>query len=143
VANSALIAAARAAAQNAHAPYSGFAVGAAVELADGTVIGGCNLENASYGLTMCAEAVALGAVNSQGKLRQVRRVAITGGKIGEPNSDPVRPCGRCRQLISEAAQLSDCDVEVICAGSEGKAFETHAISALLPLPFGPKDLGLA
>lgn len=139
----ALIAAAREAARNAHAPYSGFAVGAAVEIADGTVVAGCNFENASYGLTLCAEAVALGSVNAQGKLRQVRRIAIVGGKIGGPGTDPVRPCGRCRQLISEAAQLSDCDVDVICAGAEGSTIETHAISALLPLPFGPRDLGLA
>ncbi len=137
---------ARAAAANAHAPYSGFGVGAALLLADGSIITGCNFENASYGLTLCAETVALGTANTRGKLRDVREIAVTGGVIGDTGeingADPVRPCGRCRQVISEAAQLSGHDIPIHCASASLDQCETHLISALLPFPFGPADLGI-
>lgn len=142
----ALIAAARAAAAHAHAPYSGFGVGAAVLLDDGEIITGTNFENASYGLTLCAETVALGSVNSQGKLRRVRAIAVIGGIIanGAISGDkPVRPCGRCRQVINEAAQLSGHDTLIHCASADGAHVEQYLISDLLPHPFGPADLGLA
>ena len=140
-----LIAAARAAAKNAYAPYSGFGVGAAVLLDDETIISGCNFENASYGLALCAETVALATVNAQGKLRQVREIAVIGGLIREgtiTGTDPVRPCGRCRQVIHEAAQLSGHDIPIWCASAEGDDVEEHRISDLLPHAFGPRDLGL-
>lgn len=141
--NEVLIAAAKAAAANAHAPYSGFGVGAAVLLEDGDVITGCNFENASYGLTLCAETIALGTVNTLGKLRGVRAIAITGGRLqggAISGGDPVRPCGRCRQVINEAAVLAQSDVTVICSSADGETVETHTISALLPFAFGPGDL---
>jgi cytidine deaminase len=137
--------AARAVAAHAHAPYSGFGVGAAVLLDDGEIITGCNFENASYGLTLCAETVALATVNANGKLRHVREIAVVGGLIKDgaiTGSDPVRPCGRCRQVIHEAAELSRCDVPVHCASADGTATETHLISGLLPLAFGPSDIGV-
>ncbi len=141
-----LLSLAHAAAANAHAPYSGFGVGAAILLDDGSVISGCNFENASYGLTMCAETVALGTVNSAGKLRWVREIAVTGGIINAAGKitgeTPVRPCGRCRQIISEAAQLAGHDIPVHCASAQLDHIETHPISALLPFPFGPADLGI-
>jgi cytidine deaminase len=140
-----LIAAARAVAANAHAPYSGFGVGAAVRLTDGTIITGCNFENASYGLTLCAETIALGTVNALGKLREVREIAVIGGVIkdGQISGDkPVRPCGRCRQVINEAAQLSQHDTQLHCSSADGGAVEHYLISELLPHPFGPADLGL-
>lgn len=142
---SVLMDAARAVALNAHAPYSGFGVGAAVLLEDGEIVTGCNFENASYGLTLCAETVALATVNAQGKLRQVREIAVVGGLVIDgviTGSDPVRPCGRCRQVIHEAAQLSNCNVPVHCASADGSATETHLISALLPHAFGPDDIGV-
>lgn len=141
--NDALIAAARAAAANAHAPYSRFGVGAAVLLEGGEIVTGCNFENASYGLTLCAETVALASVNTLGKLRQVRAIAVIGGRLEEGGivgNEPVRPCGRCRQVIHEAAILSGCDVTVICAAADGGRIESHAISALLPFAFGPDSL---
>lgn len=140
-----LIAAARAVAANAHAPYSGFGVGAAVRLADGSIITGCNFENASYGLTLCAETVALGTINALGKLREVREIAVIGGVItnGAISGDkPVRPCGRCRQVINEAAQMSQYDTQILCSSADGSAVEQYRISELLPHPFGPADLGL-
>ena len=141
----ALIAAARAAALNAHAPYSRFAVGAAVLLADGRIVTGANVENASYGLSLCAETVAMATVASMGNLRDVVAIGVIGGTIdadGRPaGTVPVRPCGRCRQIINEAAQIGGRDVTVHCGAAEGDAVERHALSDLLPHAFGPADLG--
>lgn len=142
----ALVDAAKAAAAHAHAPYSGFGVGAALLMSDGRVITGCNFENASYGLTLCAETVALATANAQGQLRAVREIAVIGGKIVNgrlTGTDPVRPCGRCRQVINEAAGLSGHDILIHCASADGATVEQHRLSALLPHAFGPADLGLA
>jgi cytidine deaminase len=143
----ALMAAARAVSRNAHAPYSGFAVGAAILLSDGQIITGCNFENASYGLTLCAETVALASVNALGRLRDVREIAVVGGRIGADGAlidvGPVRPCGRCRQVIQEAADLSGTNLTVHCSSADGSVQETHRISDLLPHAFGPASLGLA
>ena len=144
---SGLVARAREVAKNAHAPYSNYGVGAAVLMADGTVITGCNFENASYGLTLCAETVALGTVNSVGRLKDVRAIAIIGG-LKDTNgaitgNDTCHPCGRCRQIINEAAELAGVDVPIHCASGDGTALATYRISELLPHSFGPKDLGLA
>jgi cytidine deaminase len=140
-----LIAKARVAAGNAHAPYSGYGVGAAVLLDTGEIIAGCNFENASYGMTLCAETVALATVNAQGKLRQVREIAIVGGTLNAgaiSGTMPVTPCGRCRQIINESAQMSAHDVLVHCGSAQGDSIESHRISELLPHPFGPANLGL-
>ncbi len=140
-----LVEAAREAAKQAHAPYSTYGVGAAVRLSDGQIISGCNFENASYGMTLCAETVALATVNSAGKLRDVREIAIVGGLIKEgaiQGIESVHPCGRCRQIINEAAQLSKHDVMVHCAAAEGDALNSLPISALLPHAFGPADIGV-
>jgi cytidine deaminase len=141
-----LIDAARAAALNAHAPYSRFAVGAAVRLTDGSVVTGANFENASYGMTLCAETVALATVSAQGRLRDVAEIAVIGGAMdadGRPTGTaPVSPCGRCRQIINEAAQMSGVDVPVHCGAAEGDAVRSYRLSELLPDAFGPKDLGL-
>lgn len=140
-----LLEAAKAAAANAHAPYSRFGVGAALLLKDGTVVTGCNFENASYGLTLCAETVALGTLNTQGRLRDVREIAVVGGQIGVDGigGDAVCfPCGRCRQVINEAAQLARTDIPIHCASADLSRVETVHISTLLPHPFGPADLGL-
>ena len=140
-----LIQAARAAARNAHAPYSHFGVGAALLMTDGSVVTGCNFENASYGLSLCAETVALAKANSDGKLRQVVEVAVIGGMIGAgglTGTATVSPCGRCRQVLNEAAQLGGRDLLVHCAAAEGGAIATYRLSELLPHAFGPADLGL-
>ena len=142
-----LITAARAAAAHAHAPYSRFAVGAALLLDDGRVVSGTNFENASYGLSLCAETVALAKANSDGALRRVVEVAVIGGAMdgagGLSSADPVRPCGRCRQILNEAASLSGRDLTVHCASGDGRVVETHRLSDLLPHAFGPGDLGIS
>jgi cytidine deaminase len=139
----ALIAAAREAAAHAHAPYSNFAVGAALLLIDGTIVTGTNFENASYGLSLCAETVALATANAQGRLRDVVAVGVIGGRIGHADTAPISPCGRCRQVLNEAAQLGGRDLEVYCAGSAGEDIAEYRLSQLLPHAFGPGDLGLA
>ena len=145
VAGALLIEAARAAAANAYAPYSRFAVGAALLLSDGDVIIGTNFENASYGLSLCAETVALATANAQGRLRDVVAIGIVGGAIGARGAivgdQPVYPCGRCRQVLNEAAQAGGRDLAVHCASADGGAIRHHALSELLPHAFGPDDLG--
>lgn len=139
-----LIEAARAAARNAYAPYSRFGVGAALRLEDGSIVSGCNFENASYGLTLCAETVALASANAQGVLAQVVGVAVIGGPMAEDGSlsgtAPVFPCGRCRQMLYEAACISQRDLPVDCAAAQGHAVKRYRISELLPDAFGPSDL---
>lgn len=120
-----LIEAARSARQRAYAPYSGFQVGAAVETADGMIYSGCNVENSSYGLTICAERTALAKAVSDGERRFSRIVVIADTRI------PVPPCGACRQVIFE---LCGKDVQVVMANLDGQAL-TMSISELLPLPF--------
>lgn len=141
-----LIAAARAAALNAHAPYSRFGVGAAVLLADETVVTGANFENASYGLSLCAETVALATASSAGRLADVVAIAVIGGAMdsaGVPRgTSVVGPCGRCRQVINEAAQMAGRDVTIWCAAAEGDAVTRYPLSQLLPHAFGPADLGI-
>jgi cytidine deaminase len=145
VAGQVLIDAARTAAANAHAPYSNFAVGAALLLTDGSIVPGTNFENASYGLSLCAETVALAAANVAGRLRDVVAIGIIGGMIRPDRiagTAPIRPCGRCRQILNEAAQLGGRDIMVYCGSAEGEEIERHFLSDLLPYAFGPKDLGI-
>lgn len=106
----ALVSAARAAMANAHAPYSRFRVGAAIEAADGRVFAGCNVESASYGLTICAERMALGAAVAAGA-RALRRVVVT-----TEVDPPAAPCGACRQLLAEFGL----ETEVVAVGPAGE-----------------------
>ncbi len=140
-----LIELARAAARNAHAPYSRFGVGAALLMTDGSVVTGCNFENASYGLSLCAETVALAKASSDGRLRDVMEVAVIGGALAHgalSGGDPVTPCGRCRQVLNEAAQLGSRDLVIHCASADGARIETYRLSELLPHAFGPANLGI-
>ena len=130
-----LIEAAREAARNAYAPYSGFPVGAAVLLANGDTITGANFENASFGLSLCAETVALASANAAGRLSDVVALAVSGGGA------VLRPCGRCRQILAEASRHAGRDLLVYCAAAEGQEMERHLVSELLPLAFDASDLG--
>ena len=146
VAAGVLIEAAREAAKNAHAPYSRFRVGAALLLDDGTIIPGTNFENASYGLSLCAETVALASANVAGRLKDVVAVGIIGGMMqpggGMAGEDPIYPCGRCRQILNESAQLGHRDLVIHCASGDGLTVKRHLLSELLPHAFGPGDLAI-
>ena len=131
-----LIEAARAARRNAYAPYSRFAVGAAVRLAGGEIIVGANFENASFGLSLCAETVAVAAVNAQGRLADMEAIAVAGG-----DASPVTPCGRCRQILNEAEQVAGRPIAIYCAAANGESFAHHSVTELLPFSFSPNDLG--
>ena len=141
-----LIDAAREASARAHAPYSRFGVGAAVLLRDGQIVTGANFENASYGLSLCAETVALATANSQGHLRDVVAIGVTGGMLAKDGTisgpELVTPCGRCRQIINEAADLGGQDIDIYCGSADGSAFGYFRASELLPHAFGPADLGI-
>ena len=123
-----LVAAALSARRNAHCPYSGFAVGCAVEAADGTVVTGANVENASFTLGLCAERVAVFSAVARG-LRDLRRIAVVTGA-----DHPVAPCGACRQILYEFAP----DADLVLA-TVGGARRTLRVADLLPEPFGPDD----
>jgi len=133
-----LLGMAREASAKAYAPYSRFHVGAALLFADGLVVTGANVENASYGLSLCAETVAVGKVLSEGKHTGLVAVAVTGGTPGAPGQGAtVTPCGRCRQMLNEVAQLGGTDPVVWC---DGDAVLETTLSALLPHAFGPANL---
>lgn len=124
-----LVAAARSARERARAPYSNFSVGAAVLCADGHIFEGCNIENASYGLTICAERVALFCAVAAG-CRQIDAIAIAG-----PGGEPLSPCGACRQVMLELAP----GARVIMAGAPAPRIRT--VEQLLPEAFGMPDPG--
>ena len=119
-----LIAAARKARRNAQAAYSGFKVGAALETDDGTIVTGCNIENATYGLTVCAERVAMFKALSEGH-RAFRRIAV----VADTDA-PTPPCGPCRQILWEFGG----DLEVILANLRRETGR-YRLADLLPLPF--------
>ena len=121
--------AARQAREYARADYSSFKVGAALELADGTIVAGCNIENASYSLTICAERVALVKALSDGHGTFIRIAVVA------DTENPTPPCGPCRQLLWEYCG----DIPVILANLE-RVIGKHQLSALLPLPFDRRSL---
>jgi cytidine deaminase len=124
-----LVVAATIARERAYAPYSKFKVGAALEADDGTVVTGCNVENASYGLTICAERVAVGRGVAEGIRRFVRVAVVTDVDVLTP------PCGACRQVLWEFAP----DADVVLANLRGDTM-THRMRDLLPHAFDASQL---
>ena len=127
--HAALLAAALQARENAHAPFSRFKVGAALETAGGRVVTGCNVENATYGLTICAERVAVFKAVSEGE-RKFTRIAVVAD-----TEEPTPPCGACRQILWEFGG----DLEVIL-GNLGGEKARYSLKALLPHPFDARFL---
>jgi cytidine deaminase len=132
-----LIEAARGAGEGAYAPYSNYPVGAALLFDDGAIITGANVENASYGLSLCAETNAVSKALNEGRRGGLVAVAVT-GPPGRGDGAPITPCGRCRQVLNEIAQLGGTDPLVLCVGAEEVRRVT--LSQLLPHAFGPAHL---
>ena len=118
----------------AYAPYSGFRVGAALLTKSGKVYLGCNVENAAYTPTNCAERTAVFKAVSEGE-REFAAIAIVGGK-GDELADFCAPCGVCRQVLAEF-----CDEDFRLVLGTPDEFSVHALSDILPYSFGKKDLG--
>ncbi len=127
-----LVEAAWAARERAYAPYSGFAVGAAVETSSGAIYTGCNVENAAYSLSICAERVAIFKAVAAGE-REITALAV----VSEPGTTP---CGACRQVLAEFAP---CPQEVTIIAVNGQGDEQHyTLGQLLPVNFSGEELGL-
>ena len=116
--------------KNSYSPYSRFKVGAALECTDGSVFTGCNIENAAFRATICAEASAVAAAVSNGH-REFKRIAI----ISE-GSSYCFPCGVCRQMLNEFAP----ELELLCARADGR-YVSYPLTSLLPMSFGKEHMG--
>jgi len=127
-----LVEAAQAARARAYAPYSGFTVGAAVEAGSGAIYTGCNVENASYGLTICAERVAVFKAVAAGE-REITALAVVSG----PGATP---CGACRQVLAEFAPQTE-EVPIIVVNGQGDE-RRYTLGQLLPANFSGEELGL-
>jgi cytidine deaminase len=132
-----LIAQALLARKNAYVPYSHFAVGAALLADSERVYTGCNIENAAYSPTNCAERTAVFKAVSEGERRFLKLAIVAGNEaLGTPLPAIVSPCGVCRQVLMEFAEP---EMVILLAKSEDD-YETHTLGELLPMGFSPKDL---
>ena len=122
--------------KQAYCPYSGFAVGAALLCVDDRVFTGCNIENAAYPATNCAERTAIFKAVSEGKT-EFRAIAIVGGPKGKEPENFCAPCGVCRQVMMEFCRPDE--FRIILEDGRG-GFNTFLLEELLPLGFGPKNL---
>ncbi len=125
---------ARRARENAYAPYSDFAVGAALLAADGRIFLGCNIENAAFTPTVCAERVALFSAVAAG-VREFSAIAVVGGKSGADPDSPCTPCGVCRQALAEF-----CSQALPVYTANGEEIISYTLGALLPHAFIPENL---
>lgn len=120
---------------NAYVPYSKFHVGAAVRLANGVVVKGSNIENAAYPSGLCAERVALFSAQAQFPGVAAEALAITACSEIKDVTEPVAPCGACRQVMVETEQRSGSPMRIICQGNTGKVFVFEGVETLMPFVF--------
>ncbi|MDO5972164.1 cytidine deaminase [Flavivirga aquimarina] len=119
----------------AYAPYSNFSVGAALLLDNGKIITGSNQENASYPSGLCAERTAIYYAGSQYPKAKIIRMAISAGSKNKQTTEPIPPCGACRQAIAEYEIKQDTPIEIYFMGSTGKVAKSNSLANLLPLVF--------
>lgn len=136
-----LLMSASAAMEEAYNPYSKFFVGAALLTDDGEIVSGSNFENAAYSATICAERSAIVRASAMGH-KVFRRIAVIGRGAEAPTKDIISPCGICRQMLLESSQLAERKIEVIMSSTDMKKVVIATIQELLPLGFGPANLGL-
>jgi cytidine deaminase len=135
-----LLASARAITQQAYAPYSNFNVGAAAQLADGTIVTGTNQENASYPVGICAERVLLSAVASQFAGAGIATMAISYNNLNGESKRPISPCGICRQSLAEYEERTHQPIKIILSGMEGEVYIIEKAQQLLPISFNADDM---
>ncbi len=122
--------------EHAYAPFSGFRVGCAVSLVDGSVLLGNNQENRAYPSGLCAERTALFHLGAMGKAKELRKMAIRARSERHPVSRPAMPCGACRQVMAEYEDLAEAHIVVLMQGETGDILRVEGVSAsLLPFPF--------
>lgn len=136
-----LVDAAALAMETAYNPYSHFYVGAALLTYDNQIITGSNVENAAVGDSICAERAALLRANAMGH-KQYKSIAVIARGEDTETKEVTAPCGSCRQMLYEASQVAEQDLEVIMATTKRDKIVISSINKLLPLAFGPKDLGV-
>ena len=119
----------------AYAPYSQFHVGAAFLLENGQVITGNNQENAAYPSGMCAERVAVWKASSEFPDVKIEKIVITASSVNNPVTEPVAPCGGCRQTLSEYEIKQESKIEIYFMGETGRIIKTDSLHDLLPLAF--------
>jgi|SRR3989338_3034646 len=141
-----LVLAARKATEHSHSPYSNFKVGCAVKVQSGQIITGANQENASYGLTVCAERTTIFSAHNFGHSRDIRKIAVTGrpGNISNYiGTSPLCPCGACRQVIKESEDLAGKPIIILMdCFNDDLIMRVVGIETILPFAFGPADLGI-
>lgn len=125
----------------AYNPYSHFFVGAALLSRGGQIITGSNVENAAYGSTICAERAAILRANAMG-IKMFDKIAVIARGENFDTNEVTAPCGSCRQVLYESAQISEKNLEIIMATTRKDKIVIATIEELLPLAFGPKDLGI-
>ena len=125
---------------NAYAPYSNFYVGAAILLDNAEIIIGSNQENASYPSGLCAERTAIYYAGAKYPNTKILKMAISAGSIIKKTSEPIPPCGACRQAIAEYEIKQDTPIEIYFMGKSGKVIMSKSLSNLLPLVFDKSQL---
>jgi len=135
-----LVEAARKITEIAYAPYSKFSVGAVAVLNNGSRVSGTNQENASYPVGICAERALLAAASTLYTNEPIRTMAISYHNLNGESSEPVSPCGMCRQYISEYEERTGQPIRLLLSGMKGSVVAIEKASQLLPLSFGSADL---
>lgn len=126
---------------SSYSPYSGFSVGAAVELTDGTIVIGSNQENIAYPSGLCAERVALFSAGTNFPDQKIKSIAIVAKSIHGHVTDPVTPCGACRQVMIEFESQQTRPIKVIMMGNEGKIWLSESVNNLIPFYFSSPHVG--
>ena len=131
---------AKACLDDSYSPYSQFKVGCAIRLASGKIVTGTNQENASFPVGLCAERVALSAVDALYRGEKIEAMAVTATTVKAALDKPISPCGNCRQAISQAQVKSGNAIKIILQGETGEVFIFNSIDGLLPMSFDDKYL---